>query len=380
MGGDWYCRVGQHEFGPLTLDQLRQCLATGQLVGASPVRCGHGPWLLASQVPQLMGKDGSSNQPLLVAAATPLSVADRPSGNGKLAVDPRAYQRARQKRNLLIVGGMCVAIVAVGGAFAAIQVQRNRARQISHATSTAPTRRDERTPQRILNSVTYWSDLTRGRRVVTVGYTVELDAVWREESGDQRLLCVELLVGAGREPNVRFDGWKGNAVLADDDNRCFPCTSSGADSRVSLTAGQFTRTTLKFAVPTSMDTSFRLALSPLAFSRPAVSSEQAFGFRIAPGFILDSRPEERAKVVAEQQPRRATRSPDGALQSDSKATSDRPPSVQEINKQVARFAKEDADEQEKARQARADQIRKDAQMESDAKPAAPAPKESENSP
>lgn len=157
MESTWYCRTGEGEFGPLDWDQLQQLATRGWLQANSPVREGLGAWVLASQVSGLIPARAVSapvarlvprtvppptavaSPPIAVAAAVTRAL-DVPeavgmemvtvatsAGNAKgISLNPRAYQQARQRRNLWITAGMCVAILIVGGIAATIQITRSR--------------------------------------------------------------------------------------------------------------------------------------------------------------------------------------------------------------------------------------------------------------
>lgn len=55
MNDAWYYRIGENSLGPLSAEQLKMLIHTGQVGQAAPVwREGLASWMTASQVPELM--------------------------------------------------------------------------------------------------------------------------------------------------------------------------------------------------------------------------------------------------------------------------------------------------------------------------------------
>lgn len=67
MVDNWFCKVGDRQFGPLPMQRIKFMAARGQIDGASLVRCGAtGAWLPASQFPGILppASNGARASPL----------------------------------------------------------------------------------------------------------------------------------------------------------------------------------------------------------------------------------------------------------------------------------------------------------------------------
>lgn len=220
-------------------------------------------------------------------------------------------------------------------------------------------------PDKILNSIERWSDAAKARTLQGKSFQVKLVGVWDGPDG----LCVGLQIKnlPTASETLTYSGWNRTsgtlAILADDAGQTYsllPVKGGDADrktSPVKLRPGQTVEDVLVFAKPPDDVESLRLALSREVVGQ---GGDQYFGFKIPKSFVSDERPE--PELASSDMP-------------ESRATAERaprdpnePPSLADLQRRMEKDVKSDEDAKEKARQARAAEIEKEAkEMDADKK-------------
>jgi hypothetical protein len=266
---------------------------------------------------------------------------------------------------LLLVGGICLAVVAAGGMVIVNQLARQRERQKSIALATGAQAVVDASA--LMKRVAKFSDASRPVRVQVGSFGVELGNVYRGKATNGRpTVFVEVIVNCATSWDREFPGWNAKpqwaAMLTDRDELCRRIDAATAELssalavQASVNRRRFVEL-LAFELPNSEFSFLKLGLSEAMLG----DESSYFGFRIPRDSISPDRPSTTVLVEGKTKGGRA----------DGRRGEGDPPSISELNRQLGKLRKEDEETEALNRRERLEKQRRD--LSEEPKPDSPKP-------
>lgn len=149
----WYCFVGDREYGPWSIEQLQQMAYTGQLQRETPLRQGHdtqwftaGSYLPALFAPAPADRPGSAGPGMPVGTSYPAgtAVAAEPATKRRSAIDEDLEAEERRRRNAM---RLTIGVAGTIGAIVIIAIVIANFRSDPNADSPTKTPSSLRDPE-----------------------------------------------------------------------------------------------------------------------------------------------------------------------------------------------------------------------------------------